>query len=273
MWNTPMYDTTKLTLELRDIVENGVKIWDFDYPSYYSGDDKTAFEKKVIEHYYFRQIGQETTGRFLHLFRSRIREIMPRYIELYKTVEIMANIDDPFGNVDVTETSTETRKGTVSTTGSSTETNSGASETNTESEVKLNGKNVTSGSDSYTDYIEKDRKSSDTPQGSVVNITQHMSNYESSYESITHDSTKSETNTQTDTTTATGKVTDTNSNTATSSGESATSNDETITHTTTKKGNQGVNTYAHDMIEFRQSIIDVDLMIIADLNCLFLGVY
>jgi hypothetical protein len=106
-----------------------------------------------------------------------------------------------------------------------------------------------------------------------------MTNYETGCDSVQHDGTKSETNTQTDKTTTTGTVADTssnsstNSNTVTSSGDSATSNDETITHTTTKKGNQGVNTYAHDMIEFRQSIIDVDMMIIADLNCLFLGVY
>ena len=47
----------------------------------------------------------------------------------------------------------------------------------------------------------------------------------------------------------------------------------TVSHTLTRKGNQGVNTYAHDMIEFRQSIIDVDRQIIDDLNDLFLMVY
>ena len=43
MWYVPMNNTSKLTLELRDIVDNGVNsvdIWDFDYPSFYEGDEK-----------------------------------------------------------------------------------------------------------------------------------------------------------------------------------------------------------------------------------------
>ena len=63
-----MYDAprtnTKITVELRELIESGVKLWDFDYPSYYEGDEKLAFEQKVIDHYYFRQIGQ------VHLWRS-----------------------------------------------------------------------------------------------------------------------------------------------------------------------------------------------------------
>ena len=35
--------TTKLTVELRELVENGVNVWDFDYPSYYKDEQKTAF--------------------------------------------------------------------------------------------------------------------------------------------------------------------------------------------------------------------------------------
>ena len=45
MFNLP-YSNSKVTVELRDVVESGVKVWDFDYPSYYEGEAKTAFEKK-----------------------------------------------------------------------------------------------------------------------------------------------------------------------------------------------------------------------------------
>lgn len=205
MWATPMYNTTKLTLELRDLVEKGVDLWDFDYPSYYTGDEKKAFEKKVIDHYYLRQIGQETVGRFLHVFRTRVREIMPRYLDLYRTVDIMANIEDPFGNIDITETFEQETSGTSS------------------------GSGVSGG----------ERRFSNTPQGSIENIDKYLT-----------EATKDD---------------------STSSSESSSSG--TVKHTFTKKGNQGVNTYAHDMIEFRQSIIDVDMMVIEDLNCCFLGVY
>ena len=213
MWKASLYNTTKVTLELREIVENGTDLWDFDYPSYYKGDEKTAFEKKVIDHYYFRQIGQETVGRFLHVFRSRIREIMPRYIDMYKTVEIMKNVEDPFGNVDITETFEQ----------------------------------EATGSNQSTDTVNKTDKFThrhlDTPQGSINNLDGHL------------------TDASIDDSTGSG----TNSTEGSSTG--------TVKHTLTRKGNQGVNTYAHDIIEFRQSIIDVDMMIIEDLNDLFLGSY
>lgn len=229
MWKTSMYDTTKVTIELRDIVDNGTDIWNFDYPSYYEGEDKTKFEQKVIDHYYLRQIGQETVGRFLHCFRTRIREIMPRYLEMYKTVELMNNLDNPFDNVDIVETFEEESTGTS--TSSSTAYNVGISSTETTENLK---------------HI-----FSDTPQNTIINIENHMTEATKD-DRIGVNTGKTESDTGAD-----------------SEGESK----GTTKHTLTKKGNQGVNTYAHDIIEFRQSIIDVDIMIINDLNDLFLGVY
>lgn len=217
MWKTTLYETSKLTIELREIVENGTNIWAFDYPSYYKGDEKTAFEKKVIDHFYLRQIGQETVGRFLHMFRTKIREIMPFYIDMYKTVEIMDALENPFDNVDMTETFEQ-----------STESESGS---NTQGESTSNNSN--------------EHRFSNTPQGTIDNLDNYLT-----------EAAKDE-NTGAATTKATSE--------GTASGH--------LTHQLHRKGNQGVNTYAHDMIEYRTSIIDVDMMIINELNCLFLGVY
>lgn len=221
MWNSTMNNTTKLTVELRDVVESGTNIWDFDYPSYYEGDKKKEFEQKVIDHFYFRQLGQETVGRWLHYFRTRIREIMPYYIQLYKTVEIMNNIEDPFGNVDIVETFEEETNGSASGESSATSDTSGNSE--------------------------NERRFHNTPQGNIGNLDNFL----------------------TDATIENGTATSTSDSSSTSSSEST----GYTKHTMTKKGNQGVNTYAHDMIEFRQSIIEVDMMIINQLQDLFLGVY
>lgn len=222
MWKATLYDTTKVTIELRDIVNNGTNIWDFDYPSYYQGEQKTAFEQKVIDHYYLRQIGSETVGRFLHQFRTRIREIMPRYLEMYKTVELMNNLDNPFDNVDIVETFEQENEG--SSTGTSKEF------------ITQDGEN------------NNEHRFSDTPQNSVGNIY---------YTHLTEASTD-------ETNASSHSTTDVDSS-STSSGKT--------THTLTRKGNQGINTYAHDIIEYRKSIIDVDMMIIEDLNDLFLLVY
>lgn len=141
------YSNTKVTVELREIVENGVNIWDFEYPSFYQGEEKTAFEKKVIDHYYFRQIGQETVGRFLHYFRAKVREIMPYYIDLYKSDAIFKAIPDPLQSYDLTETFEKT----------------GTSSSSAE------------GSSSQADTVHNVRKFSDTPQGNIANLDTHLS--------------------------------------------------------------------------------------------------
>ena len=68
---------SKVTLELNDLIESGCNPWAFEYPSYYQGEEKAAFEQKVLDHYRFRQIGQETPGRWLHYFRTRIKKSCP----------------------------------------------------------------------------------------------------------------------------------------------------------------------------------------------------
>lgn len=265
MWITPMYNTTKLTVELGEIVKQGVNIWDFDYPSYYQGEEKKKFEQKVIDHYYFRQIGQETVGRWLHYFRTRIREIMPYYIEQYKTVEIMSNIEDPFGNVDVTETFEQEINGESSgkLKGETTDSLNG--------ESNNNAKVTHSGTENKTENNTENRvrKFSNTPQGSIANLDNYMT--EATQENNTNKLTlNGGNNFTTNTEEKTGNKT---TNTGKTSSETTGTNKETLKHTLTRKGNQGVNTYAHDMIEFRQSIINVDMMIIENLNDLFLQVY
>lgn len=219
--NLLQYDNSMVTVELRDIVESGVDIWAFDYPSYYKGEEKTAFEKKVIDHYYFRQIGQETTGRWLHYFRTRIREIMPYYIQLYQSQELMQSIEDPFGNVDITETFEQTSEG--STTSSS------------------------SGSTERTVNDDRQHKFSNTPQGTITNLETFMT--EASVD---------------DATTTDNELV---------SGEGSGTSEGKTSYTMTKKGNQGVNTYAHDMKELRETFLNIDMQIINELKDLFLLVY
>lgn len=249
------YSNSKVTLELRDVLasydENGrpFKLWDFDYPSYYKDEAKTAFEQKVIDHYLFHQIGVETIARFKHNFKTRIREIMPYYIQMYKSVEIMDGIDDPFGNVDMTETFEQTSTGTSSGTSSNTE--NGTSSSN-ETANKTDNKTATE---------DTEHRFSNTPQGEISNIDSYLT--EASKDNKD----------QTENITSNGTVTTENESTITSTGSSESENSGTVKHTLTRKGNQGVNTYAHDMIEYRQSFINVDMMIIGALRDLFLLVY
>lgn len=261
------YSNTKVTMELRDVLaskdENGkpFDLWDFDYPSYYEGEAKRAFEQKVIDHYYFHQIGVETIARFKHNFRSRIREIMPYYNQMYHSVEIMNAIDDPFGNVDITETFEETS------TGSASGTETGTSETNSTETGTSGSSETVSKTDGKTASENNARRFSNTPQGSISNIDNYLT--EATIEEKE----------QTENITSNGTVATENESTINNNGRGETSrtsestSEGTITHTLTRKGNQGVNTYAHDMIEYRQSFINVDMMIIGALRDLFLLIY
>lgn len=157
------WDNTGVTVELGEIVDSGVDIWAFDYPVpvetvHYNGKtakvpfDKKAFEQKIIDHYRFRQIGQETVGRWLHYFRTRIREIMPYYVQLYEFEAKWFNVDDPLESYNLTETFEENSQG------SGTQTTSGSSESNSDTSGTTN----------------KENRFSDTPQGSISNIDKYL---------------------------------------------------------------------------------------------------
>lgn len=251
------YDNTGVTVELRQIVESGVKVWDFNYPSFYTGEAKTAFEQKVLDHYWFRQIGQETVGRFLHMFRSRVRDIMPYYIQLYKSEELMANIDDPFATVDVVETYEEERTGQSSVTNEN---------TSTSTSTGTNTGTASSESESHTERTHLNtHKFSNTPQGTIDNIEMYLT------EGSIDDGEESEDNTTSGTTES--EATSTGTASGTETGTASGTESGTVRHTLTRKGAQGVTTFGHDMIEFRQSFLNIDLMVINELKDLFLQVY
>lgn len=242
------YDCTGYTVELGKLCEQ-IDLWAFDYPSYYKGNDKTVFENKVIDHYRFRQIGHETPARFVHYFRTRINEIMPHYIRMYESVKLMDELDNPFDNVDVVETFEEST------------TNTGTHSDTSESSVSGSVTKDESESKSETFKVDKEIRRSDTPQTSVSNLAQYLTNAEQ------------EDQNNTNTGSASRESNDTSTSNAESSGSGTTSNEGTTRHTLTRKGNQGVNTYAHDIIEYRTALINVDMMIIDELKDLFLGVY
>lgn len=143
---------SQVTFELRHLLEGGQELFDSKdkYPIW-DEDHRPELEKKIIEHYANRQIGFETFGRFKYELNVRMREIMPYYVELWKTTQFEYN---PIENYNITEGSEDL--------------------TNSKGNSKANGL----------------EKFSDTPQGSIQNLedgfltnaTQNNSTAESSTE-------------------------------------------------------------------------------------------
>lgn len=99
-------DSEHVTIELREVVKD-TDIFDRCDPfPIWSEDHRGELEKKIIEHYYFRQIGFETVGRFKFYLNARLREIMPRMNKLYKTTIYKYN---PIENYNMEEGSTDNR--------------------------------------------------------------------------------------------------------------------------------------------------------------------
>lgn len=234
------WDNTGVTVELGEIVASGVNVWDFDYPVprselQYNGKtckvdfDKAAFEQKVLDHYRFRQIGFETVGRFLHYFRTRIREIMPYYVQVYEFDAKFRNIDDPLESYNLTETFRQSTAGTGRTTGTNTASQSSESSATSESLSKF----------------------SDTPQNSVANLDNYLTNA----------------------TQLSGNETGSSSGNSSGTSESSTEDSGTVEHELTRRGNIGVQPLGGEVLNIRSAFINIDMQIIDELRDLFLQVY
>lgn len=214
---------------------------------------REELNKKLLNHYKYREIGFETVGRFLDELQISMEEIMPYYYQLFKSQDIMNSIDDPFGNVDIVETFEQETEGTAH--GTTTGTATSDSETNTSSETQSNMQNNTKDVESSTpqgnlDHSTKDINSVD--HADKVNWNEDISNSSGNSSESGTSKTDSESSAESDSTTS-GKT----------------------THTLTKQGNQGVNTYAHDMKELREIFLNIEQQIINDerISELFMRIY
>lgn len=210
-----------------------------EYPMY-TKEPKPAYlstreqlNQKLLDHYKYREIGFETPGRFIDELRIAMNEIMPYYVQLYKSHDIMEELDDPFGNVDIVETFEQETTGNAK--------GNTKADSSTSSEMHSDGKSV----------------NSQTPQGQLDISSNDI-------ESLQY---ADDANWNKNNSNSSGEAHDT------SESESETSG--TTKHTLTKKGNQGVNTYAHDMKELRETFLNIDKMIITDkaISDLFMQVW
>ena len=243
----------------KDAIDKALSTYPIYIPSklYDMIPSREQLNQKLLNHYKYREIGFETVGRFLDELEIAMCEIMPRYNEMFKTVEIMAELPSPFDNVDVVETFEQET------------TNSATSEGTSSGSVKNDSENNGTSSATLGNTANTKRLDSDTPQNSIDVATKEIDGvtYASQAEWNEAISEGSENRT----------VNDTATSESTSEGSSSASSESSgkVKHTMTKKGNQGVNTYAHDMNEFRTSIIDVVEQIINDERVaeLFMMVY
>lgn len=246
-------------------------IFDFDYPIF-DENYKIPLEKKIIRHYYLREIGFETLGIWKLKLNDKLNEIMPYFNQLYESELLKFNplIDVDVkttsntagtGNTDFSQTDTknttetETKKDVFSSaehsafesskSGTSTaENKTDGTLTNASSSTNSGTSSDTStASKSYDDYDDY----SDTPQGSVGNLTNltYLTNARHKHGNSSDTTTAKGTSSDelTSTSTDTSKSTDTNKET-TADSESST-NDKTFNSSdnvdSTRKGSSSAD--------------------------------
>lgn len=242
---------------------------------------REEINKKILDYYKYREIGFETFGRFLDELEIALNEIMPYYNQLFNSEDIINGLDDIFGNLDVTDTYERETSGSTSNTSEVSESGTlKGKDTSTSSATNTNDTSDETETTSSVDSTSKDVKSQ-TPQDSLT-ITA------SKIESVSY---ADEVNWNKGNTTSSGTSSGSAHSEGTTTGNSEVNKDETSTktgnttdtgtsegsetYTLHRKGNQGVNTYAHDMLEFRQLFMNVIQKIIHDprISELFMIVY
>lgn len=88
------------------------KIFNFDYPIF-DENYRHVLNRKILQHFYTREIGEETVGLWQLRMCQTLNEIMPYYNKLYESEVYEIN---PYYNIDITKTSNrekgEDKKGT-----------------------------------------------------------------------------------------------------------------------------------------------------------------
>lgn len=251
----------KYTLELYTLLQDeNFKLFDFNY-DFYETTLKENFEAKFIDNYLFDEIGFETVKRFKHNLKNRLNLIMPYYLQLYKTqleaenINFLLNKDlketfvrDIIGNEEesLTTNYTGTNNSTSSNEYTGTNTNSSSTEANSDSNSK----------ESYLDNGNADLSLTD----GLTGVSSNDSTGSTTSSSSTSDS---------NTTNSTSNTTDTNSSTSNkTNGNTMQEKTELIS-----QGNIGITSSAELLEKWRNTIINIDKMIIDDCKDLFMQIY
>ena len=143
------YDESQERDNVYEVITKAIpKVFDFTFPIFDEAY-RPVLERKILMHYYTREIAFETAALWKLKLETRLNEIMPKYNKLYNLELINYN---PICDVDLTED--KWRDIDTATTGSETRGDS----SNYERHISE------SGSNSNTNLY------SDTPQGEITNL-------------------------------------------------------------------------------------------------------
>lgn len=231
---------------------------------------RVPLEKKILLHYYTREIGLETVGLWKLKMTSKLNDIMPYYNQLYESAKIDGL--DFFETADYSETIQGNRK--ANNTRDFDETRTGKS-----SGYSKNNR-TTDDSASSSSKSNEHNITADTPQAKIGDIEGTKTsggvttNKDATIFASAYDKSEAgtETTSKTNSTDTLEQTENTNSEGTTASKNTEVENtDENKTRTV--KGRYGSMSTASMLKEMRETFLNIDAMIIEELSPLFMNLW
>lgn len=224
------------TVELGTLVSNGFDLGMNNYPIF-DESYREGLNAKIFDHFWFREIGQETPALFRFFLNRKMNEIMPYYNQLYESTLIELN---PMWNYNLTSEGTSKSDSKQDTTAVRNERSDTDSESVTDSETLGYGRTLVN----------------TTPQMQLSGFDDYATNV---------------TDTESD-----SLVKGTGSQTAkavvNSDNTSAMAANATDAYVSKVTGLTGI-TASSALQQFRETFLNIDMLVIGELEELFMGIW
>lgn len=246
-------------------------IFSFTFPI----DDEAyrpILERKIIRHYYTREISEETYGLWKLRLEAKMNEIMPYYNKLYASERLEFN---PLYDVDMTTTREgENHSDTTTAENSKDTTKTTANDSTTTAETDSSNRTINrteagTASDNKWDLY------SDTPQGALSNVSnrEYLTNARNNTDSASSNTTENTTDNVNGTKNGTQEREGESNSTVNRESAGSGSIDSTDSYVLHVRGKQGGKSYAKMIQEYRDALLNIDMMIINDLAPLFFNLW
>ena len=254
---------------IEDIITSAApKIFNFSFPIF----DETyrlPLERKILRHFYTREISEETVGLWKLRLNDKLNVIMPYYNKLYESELLKFN---PFYDVDITREREASNVGEQSRKQESTVNNI----ENRENKASYDGVSTGSSTNNKTDSETNWDLYSDTPQSGIEGIegnTANHLNYLTNARKTTDDATSSNEYDNTQITQHENKSSDDRASTSTGNVDDTTNVTNLEQYAERVVGKQGASSYSELLRLFRKTFLNIDQMILEELENLFFGLW
>ena len=274
--------------DVEQVIKNCLaKVFDFNFPIF-DESYRTVLETKILRHYYTREIGLETVGLWKLKLNTKLNEIMPFYNQLYKSELIEFN---PLYDVELTRERKIEGTGTKDTENGESrdgENHADASQSNTNMVTENGADNsavtrTVDGTQNQNTSGSGTNMYSDTPQGAITDLQagKYLTNATvdsatNTFGGASHDSTSQTSNNNRNNETNTDGSTDSSNNGNYSSsmdGYSNTTLSNTEDYIEHVIGSNGGESFSKRLNYYRETFINIDMMVINELEELFFGLW